>query len=72
MEAQFRERVEREGRAKPYICPSLRCRGKYLEFLEQLAGGHMLGITAHKKALVTPFSVKNKNGRIRLVLDARG
>ena len=56
---------------RPYMCPVLRERREYIQFIKTLVCANMLRPGGHKKATVTPFFVRKKDGRIRLVLDAR-
>jgi hypothetical protein len=63
--------VETEGRIVPYMCPSLKNRKLYMDFLFQLTEGGMLTCVDHVLERVTPFFVTKKGDRIRLVLDAR-
>jgi hypothetical protein len=63
--------VETEGRIVPYMCPSLKNRKLFMDFLRQLTEGGMLTAVDHVLERVTPFFVTKKGDRIRLVLDAR-
>jgi hypothetical protein len=71
-QAEFQERVISEGAIKPYIDPALKNRHEYSLFIKQLVEGGMLVTVNDAISTMTPFFVKKKNGRLRLVLDARG
>ena len=38
-DAEFKDIIARDGKIRPYVCPSLRNRSAYLSFVKQLIGG---------------------------------
>ena len=63
---------EELGDITPYFDPLLRASWrKYSEFLHSLHRVGMVRWSLSRKERVTPFFVKKKNGKIRLIIDAR-
>ena len=72
-DTQYADKVDLDGgKIRPYMCPSLHKRADYVTFIAQIMQGGMLVPGRESRALLTPFFVKKKNDKIRLVLDARG
>ena len=68
-QTEFESVVAKDGKAKPFLCPSLYDRDKYVSFLSVLRVSGMLKLSRFRKEDVTPFFVHKKGGRIRLILD---
>ena len=65
--------VEKGGSIRPYMDEVLRHDQKqYYTFVKDLFDRGMITFTTKPRAIITPFFVAKKNGKLRLVLDCRG
>ena len=64
---------EEQSGFRPYMDKVLaNDKQKYNQFIVDLFDKNMVDFTAKPKDLISPFFVKKKNGKLRLVLDCRG
>jgi hypothetical protein len=61
----------RDAPSQPYIDPRLRHRGAYLKFIRKLRDSAIIDFSSHFLEQVGAFCVSKKNGKQRLVVDAR-
>jgi hypothetical protein len=61
----------RDVPSQPYIDPRLRHRGTYLKFIRKLRDSAIIDFSSHFLEQVGAFCVSKKNGKQRLVVDAR-
>lgn len=65
--------VEKGGAIRPYMDEVLRHdHQQYFTFVKDLFDRGMITFTTKPRAIITPFFVAKKNGKLRLVLDCRG
>ena len=58
--SEYNAVLQSEGKAKPYLCPSLRDRGNYVEFITSLVKADMVTLGRTRRAGVTPFFVEEE------------